>query len=54
MNSEKLSSDRLNFRRWVQSDLERILEIYQNPEVYRFMGNPPAPIKDKQGNLTET
>jgi hypothetical protein len=48
----KMTSDRLHFRRWSQSDLQRVLEIYRNPEVYRFMGNPPAPIKDEQGDLT--
>ena len=51
MNEEKLSSERLTFRRWTENDVEKVLEIYQKPQVYRFLGNPPAPMKDIEGKI---
>ena len=53
MNEEKLLSERLTFRRWNEDDAEKVVEIHQNPKVYRFIGNPPAPMKDIQGNAQQ-
>ena len=35
------NTERLTFRRWLDEDLPRFIEIYYKPEVNKFIGGPP-------------
>jgi RimJ/RimL family protein N-acetyltransferase len=37
---------RLAFRRWRAADAEAVLDMYSRPEVYRFLGGTPSPVRD--------
>ena len=39
------ASPRLSFRRWHESDAAAVLEMYSRPEVYRFLGARPSPVR---------
>ena len=37
---------RLAFRRWRRADAGAVLDMYSRPEVYRFLGATPGPVRD--------
>jgi RimJ/RimL family protein N-acetyltransferase len=37
---------RLAFRRWRHADAGAVLDMYSRPEVYRFLGATPSPVRD--------
>jgi RimJ/RimL family protein N-acetyltransferase len=41
-------SARLTFRPWRRADALTILDMYSRPEVYRYLGASPQPVRDLQ------
>jgi len=46
-----LTTDRLLLRGWTPDDVEQMLDIYRREEVYRWLGNPPTPLADRDEAL---
>lgn len=40
------ATDRLTFRSWEESDLDRLLDMYSRPEVVRYLGTVPKVLTD--------
>lgn len=39
-------TERLSYRAWRESDAAAMLDMYSRPDVYRFLGAPPTPMRD--------